>query len=211
MPSWSARFLSSSNATLSSTPAPSTRSTPANNDRPLPRPPPRSNSGPERAAYARFEESGSVAVPIRANTTSRPHSRSISHSLGIFRKRSNPHSNGNLGIDSSSDDGLASGPEDLLSTSPAKKTGAKAEDKETSIAHCMTCDSSVQVPRGTMTFKCPTCIAVNDVQPRVVDTIKSKPQERSGISSNASSLIAPKRKGGNPDSVGRRLVSPTIC
>ena len=201
MPSWPARLLSSNHATLGSTPTPSTRSSPANNDRPLPRPPPRSNSGPDRSAHAGPEESSSVAVPIRSNTTSRPHSRSISHSLGIFRKKSNPRSNNNFGLDSSSDDGLVSGPEGLLSTSPAKKGSgngnkAKVEDQETNVAHCMTCDSSVQILKGTMTFKCPTCIAVNDMQSRVWDTIRSKPQERQGTSGNINPSLVTKRKGG---------------
>ena len=200
MPSWPARFLSSSNAALSSTPTSSTRSSPANYDRPLPRPPPRSHSGPDRAVPTESEALQGVSIPVRNNTNPRPHSRSISHSLGIFRKRSTGRQNDNLGIDSSSDDDLASGPEELLSSSPVKRSAgstskAKAEEQETSVAHCMTCDSSVQVPKGTVTFKCPTCIAVNDLQPRIWEPVKKDTPERPGASRNANPVLTPKRKG----------------
>ena len=199
MPLWPARLLSSSNAASSSTPTISTHSSPAN-DRPLPRPPPRSQSGPDRTTHVGSEEAGDVPLPTRSYTTSRPHSRSISHSLGIFRKRSSGRSNANLGLDSSSDDDLVSGPEDLLSSSPAKKLGGsggrvKVEEQETTVARCMTCDSPVQVPKGTTTFKCPTCFAVNDLQPRIWTPAQKEVQERPGTSSNAIPTLAPKRKG----------------
>ncbi|KAF2238313.1 HECT-domain-containing protein [Viridothelium virens] len=199
MPSWPVRFLSSSNAPSSSTPTSSTRSSPANYDRPLPRPPPRSRSGQTRIPPAEPEDLGGVPVPIRSDTSARPHSRSISHSLGIFRKKSTGRSAGNLGIDSSSDDDLASGPEDLSSSSPTKKAvgssgKAKVEEQETTVAHCMTCDSSVHISKGTITYKCPICIAVNDLQPRLWEPIQKELQERPGTSSDAKPALAPKRK-----------------
>ncbi|KAL9097899.1 MAG: hypothetical protein Q9165_000225 [Trypethelium subeluteriae] len=173
---------------------------PANYERPLPRPPPRSRSGQTRIPPTEPEDLGGVPVPIRNDTSSRPHSRSISHSLGIFRKKSTGRSAGNLGVDSSSDDDLASGPEDLLSSSPAKKAvgssgKAKVEEQETTVAHCMTCDSSVHISKGTITYKCPICIAVNDLQPRLWEPINKELQERPGTSSDAKPALAPKRKG----------------
>ncbi|KAI9692622.1 MAG: putative E3 ubiquitin-protein ligase [Bogoriella megaspora] len=187
MPSWPPRFLSNTNATSSSTQPPSNRSNPAGRDKPLPRP-----------AGENLQDHPGVQIPRRTDSLSRSHSRSISHSLSIFRKRSTGKAASGLGIDSSSDDDLVLAPEDILSASPSRKgtvgSKAKAEEQETTVHRCMTCDTPSQVPKGMLTFKCATCVAINDLQVRSWRPTQIETQDEQGESSTATSNLAPTRK-----------------
>ena len=56
------------------------------------------------------------------------------------------------------------------SSSPGRRKGnlpgdpRRIEERDTETGHCMTCNSQVKWPRGLKTFRCASCLTVNDLE-----------------------------------------------
>ena len=102
------------------------------------------------------------------------HNRSISHPFpSIFGTgkrvdRAFLHPGGADALESTDDEAILDGEDDLLSLSPSGKDKGKPRkdlDKDLTAGRCMTCDSLVRWPKDLKVFRCTICLTINDLKP----------------------------------------------
>ena len=156
MPSW----LRSTTSSYSRTPPPNVRKTSDKSTKPT------TFQGLHlhQTNHTLPEELCTFPQPIPSPSKSRPPSRSISNALPYIL-------GGGKKKIALNDEGLSSSAsivDDVytrLEGSPVQMANhGKAEDNDSEIGTCATCNSKVKWPRGLTEFRCATCLMINDLK-----------------------------------------------